>query len=67
MRRLAWIGVFLIGGSLPALAAVGFGTASLVIATYGRAGNNPNRAVQLIFECRHRGLFSGIDLPGVPA
>ena len=65
MRRLAWIGVFLIGGSLPALAAVGFGYSLFGDATYVSPGNNSNRAVQLISNA-DTGVYSGIDF-AVPA
>ena len=55
MRRLAWIGVFLIGGSLSALAAVGTGYTFFGDATYvSRPWKNafaedggPNCAVRL--------------------
>jgi hypothetical protein len=65
MRRLAWIGVFLISGSLPALAAVGIGYSLFGDATYVSPGNNSNRAVQLISNA-NTGVYSGIDF-AVPA
>jgi hypothetical protein len=65
MRRLAWIAVFLIAGSLPALAAVGIGYSLFGDASYVSPGNNSNRAVQLIANA-NTGVFSGIDF-AVPA
>ena len=65
MRRLAWIGVFLIGVSLPALAAVGIGYNLFGDATYVSPGNNSNRAVQLMSNA-NTGVYSGIDF-AVPA
>jgi hypothetical protein len=65
MRRLAWIGVFLLGGSLSALAAVGTGYILFGDATYVSPGNNSNRAVQLASN-GNTGVFSGIDF-SVPA
>jgi hypothetical protein len=61
MRRLVWIGVLLIGGTLSALAAVGTGYTLFGDATYVSPGNNSNRAVQLISNA-NTGVFSGIDL-----
>jgi hypothetical protein len=60
MRRLAWIAVFLIAGSLPALAAVGIGYSLFGDASYVSPGNNSNRAVQLISNA-NTGVYSGID------
>lgn len=65
MRRLAWIGVFLIGGSLTVLAAVGIGYSLFGDANYVSPGNNSNRAVQLISNA-NTGVYSGIDF-AVPA
>jgi hypothetical protein len=65
MRRLAWIGIFLIVGSLPALAAVGTGYSLFGDATYVSPGNNSNRAVQLVSNA-NTGVYSGIDF-AVPA
>jgi hypothetical protein len=65
MKRLAWIGVFLIGGSLTALAAVGIGYSLFGDATYVSPGNNSNRAVQLVSDA-NTGVYSGIDF-AVPA
>lgn len=65
MRKLAWIGVFLIGGSLPALAAVGTGYSLFGDATYVSPGHNSNRAVQLVSNAT-TGVYSGIDF-AVPA
>jgi hypothetical protein len=65
MRRLVWIGVFLIGGSLSALAAVGTGYTLFGDATYVSPGDNSNRAVQLLSNA-NTGVFSGIDF-AVPA
>jgi hypothetical protein len=65
MRRLAWLGVFLIGGSLPTLAAVGIGYSLFGDATYVPPGNNSNRAVQLVSDA-NTGVYSGIDF-AVPA
>ena len=60
MRRLAWIGVLLIGGSFSVLAAVGTGYSLFGNATYVSPGNNSNRAVQLVSNA-NTGLYSGID------
>lgn len=65
MRRLAWIGVFLIAGSLPALAAVGTGYSLFGDAAYVSPGNNSNRAVELVSNT-NTGVYSGIDF-AVPA
>ena len=63
--RLAWIGVFLVGGSLSALAAVGAGYTLFGSATYVSPGHNSNRAVQLVSNA-NTGAYSGIDF-AVPA
>jgi hypothetical protein len=66
MRKLAWLGVFLIvGGVLPALAAVGTGYTLFGGATYVSPGENSNRAVKLVSDAT-AGLYSGIDF-AVPA
>jgi hypothetical protein len=65
MGKLAWIGVFLAGGSLSVLAAVGTGYSLFGDATYVSPGNNSNRAVQLVSNA-NTGVYSGIDF-AVPA
>jgi hypothetical protein len=54
-----------IGGSLPALAAVGTGYSLFGDATYVSPGHNSNRAVQLVSNAT-TGVYSGIDF-AVPA
>jgi hypothetical protein len=62
MRRLAWIAVFLLGGSLTALAAVGIGYTLFGSATYISPGLNSNRAVKLVSDATvNPAVYSGID------
>ena len=62
MRRLAWIAVFLLGGSLTALAAVGIGYTLFGSATYVSPGDNSNRAVKLVSDATvNPAVYSGID------
>jgi hypothetical protein len=48
MKKLAWTGVLLVTGALPALAAVGTGYTLFDSAHYISPGENSNRAVQLV-------------------
>ena len=62
MRRLAWIAVFLLGGSLTALAAVGIGYTLFGSATYVSPGDNSNRAVKLVSDATvNPAVYSSID------
>jgi hypothetical protein len=63
MRTVGWLGALLVvGGAIPALAAVGSGFTLFGNATFVSPGHNSNRAVKLVADATaNPAVFSGID------
>lgn len=67
MKKISWLGLFLIVGIFPALAAVGVGYSLFGQASYVSPGNNSNRAVKLVADANaNPAVYSGIEY-GIPA